>query len=260
MFLLTSSIQCYFLFTCYSWAPLQRSLMYHDITVLQPKIEHSLNFKLTPDTTLSVPSQYKDTEYRQCHYKDKTVSPTSYLYNGNPHTWKDRSYIDLLPDTQNCGFCMRRECRERFPHRRLQRKPIVSDPGMHHGACVTHVSWCMWGLLTLAGGQNVPGIPGACAHTILCIWQDAHWDGEQLGLVSCGYLVKSWRCFNGTALYLSGRQAALPAADMIVPLQFVCLITCCTLALCTIKCLVVNPVVSNKYVFLICFTYTERTI
>ena len=26
-----------------------------------------------------------------------------------------------------------------FPHRRLQRKPLVSDPGMHHGTCVTHV-------------------------------------------------------------------------------------------------------------------------
>ena len=28
--------------------------------------------------------------------------------------------------------------RERFPHQRLQRKLLVSDPGMHHGTCVTH--------------------------------------------------------------------------------------------------------------------------
>ena len=34
---------------------------------------------------------------------------------------------------------MCRECRERFPHRRLQRKPLVIDPDMHHGTCVTHV-------------------------------------------------------------------------------------------------------------------------
>ena len=34
---------------------------------------------------------------------------------------------------------LRPECRERFPRRRLQRKPLVSDPGMHHGTCVTHV-------------------------------------------------------------------------------------------------------------------------
>ena len=45
--------------------------------------------------------------------------------------------MDLLPDTQNCGLRMRREFRERFPRRRLQRKPIVSDPSMHHGTCVS---------------------------------------------------------------------------------------------------------------------------
>ena len=38
---------------------------------------------------------------------------------------------------------MRRAGRERFPHHRLQRKPLVSDPDMHHGTCVTHVPWCM---------------------------------------------------------------------------------------------------------------------
>ena len=49
-----------------------------------------------------------------------------------------------------------------FRRHRLQRKPLVSDPGMHHGTCVTHVSWCMSGSLSRGGGQNVPGIPGAC--------------------------------------------------------------------------------------------------
>ena len=29
------------------------------------------------------------------------------------------------------------------PRHRLQRKPLVSDPGMHHGTWVTHVPWCM---------------------------------------------------------------------------------------------------------------------
>ena len=43
------------------------------------------------------------------------------------------------------------------------KKPPVSDPVMHHGTCVTHVPWCMPGLLTRGGGENVPGIPGACA-------------------------------------------------------------------------------------------------
>ena len=50
-----------------------------------------------------------------------------------------------------------------FPRRWFQRKPLVSDPGMHHGTCVTHVSWCMSGSLTCGDGENVPGIPGACA-------------------------------------------------------------------------------------------------
>ena len=64
-----------------------------------------------------------------------------------------------------------------FPRRRFQRKPLLSDPGMHHGTCVTHVSWCMSGSLTRGDGENVPGIPGACAPAILRIWQEAHcWD------------------------------------------------------------------------------------
>ena len=46
--------------------------------------------------------------------------------------------MGLLPDVQNSGLRMRRECRERFsPPQR------VSDPDMHHGTCVTHVPWCM---------------------------------------------------------------------------------------------------------------------
>ena len=69
----------------------------------------------------------------------------------------------FLPDTKNCGLRMRQECRERFPRHRLQRKPLVSDPGMHHGTCFTHVPWCKSGSLTRGGGKKVPGIPGACA-------------------------------------------------------------------------------------------------
>ena len=66
---------------------------------------------------------------------------------------------------KNCGLRMHRVCRERFPHHRLHRKlvTLVSDPGMHHGMCVTHVPWCMSGSLIRGGGENVPGIPGACA-------------------------------------------------------------------------------------------------
>ena len=59
--------------------------------------------------------------------------------------------MGLLPDTQYRGLRMRRECRERFPRHQLQRKPLVSDPGMPHGTCVTHVPWCMSGSLNCGG-------------------------------------------------------------------------------------------------------------
>ena len=68
------------------------------------------------------------------------------------------------------------------PRRRSQRKPLVSDPGMHHGTCVTHVPWCMSGSHTCGDGENVPDIPGACAPAILRIWQEAHPEGFALGL------------------------------------------------------------------------------
>ena len=43
-----------------------------------------------------------------------------------------------------------------FPRHRLQKKPLVRDPGMHHRTCVTHVPWCLSGLLTTGGGKNFP--------------------------------------------------------------------------------------------------------
>ena len=70
--------------------------------------------------------------------------------------------LGLFPDTSICELPIRRECRESFPHHWVQRKSLVSDSNMHHGTCVTHVPWCMSGSLT-CGGENVPGIPGACA-------------------------------------------------------------------------------------------------
>ena len=73
-----------------------------------------------------------------------------------------------------------------FPCRRLQRKPLVSDPGMYYGTCVTHVSWCMSGSLTRGGGENVPGIPGTCAPAIVRIWQEAHDDARSQSISNPG--------------------------------------------------------------------------
>ena len=49
---------------------------------------------------------------------------------------------------------MRRQCRERFSRHQLQSKPLVSDLGMHHGSCVTHVSYCLSESLTAEGGKR----------------------------------------------------------------------------------------------------------
>ena len=75
------------------------------------------------------------------------------------------------------------------PRRQFQRKPLVSDPGMHHGTCVTHVPWCMSGSLTCGDGENVPGIRGAWAPAILRIWQEAHVATVVIVLSSCGHRV-----------------------------------------------------------------------
>ena len=72
------------------------------------------------------------------------------------------------------GCACARNAVDVFPRRRFQRKPLVSDPGMYHGTCVTHVPWCMSGSLTRGDGGKVPDIPGACAPAILRILQEAH--------------------------------------------------------------------------------------
>ena len=82
--------------------------------------------------------------------------------------------MGLLPDTQNCGLRMRREYRERLSRHWLQRKPSVSDPGLHHGTCVMHVPWCMPGSLTHGGGEMFPAFPAHAQPAVLRIWQEEH--------------------------------------------------------------------------------------
>ena len=58
--------------------------------------------------------------------------------------------------------------------------PLVSDPDMHHGPCVTHVPWCMPGSLTSGflwnrrWGKTFPAFPAHAQPAILRIWQEAH--------------------------------------------------------------------------------------
>ena len=45
--------------------------------------------------------------------------------------------------------------------------PLVNDPDMHYGTCVTHVPWCMSGSLTRGGGRNVSSIPDIALRLLL---------------------------------------------------------------------------------------------
>ena len=76
-----------------------------------------------------------------------------------------RVSMGLLPNTLTCGLRLRLECRACFFHHRLKRKPIVCDPGMHHGTCAWHISGSLtrghygvgsWSLYTK---QATPGSP-----------------------------------------------------------------------------------------------------
>ena len=82
---------------------------------------------------------------------------------------------------------MRWECRERFPRYRLPRTRLVSDPGMHHGTCVTHVPWCMSESLTRGDGANVPGIPITCTTRNFRYLARGPWD-MQSDVSTCGTL------------------------------------------------------------------------
>ena len=92
--------------------------------------------------------------------------------------------MGLLPNTQNCGLRMRRECRECIPRHRLQRNPLVSDAGMHHGTCVTHVPWCMSGSLTRGDGENFPCIPGTRTTRNFAYLIRGTWDKPSCGISS----------------------------------------------------------------------------
>ena len=101
---------------------------------------------------------------------------TNYIYIKRPWASYQIRKIAVCACAGNAGNV--------FPRRRLHRKPLVSDPGMHHGTCVTHVPWCMSASLTRGDGKKLPAIPGACAAAILRIWQEAHcekWPSGPLG-------------------------------------------------------------------------------
>ena len=100
------------------------------------------------------------------------------------------------------------ECRERFPRRRLQRKPLVSDPDMHHGTCVT--PWCMSGSLTRGGRQNVPIMQGSCTTSNFAYLERGPLVGEQemtgrllswLQAIGCWWWMWEFHCCVGESIF-----------------------------------------------------------
>ena len=95
--------------------------------------------------------------------QNTTICEGCEQFMGCPTSPAKRCPMGPLPDAKNCGLRMRREFQESFPRHWLQRKPIVSDPGLHHGTWVTHVPWRMSVSINRGGEENVPSIPGANA-------------------------------------------------------------------------------------------------
>ena len=92
--------------------------------------------------------------------------PWIFCYDDN--LWFARARVKRYAFIIVNGSGMRRECRERFPRRRLQRKLIVSDPGMHHGTCDTSESH------TRCDGETFPAFLAYAQPEILRISQEAH--------------------------------------------------------------------------------------
>ena len=139
-----------------------------------------ISFVLTPFVALLKSSKVSpDKPYRlQLHLSHPNASCNLWLiwYWRLKNTVIVSYAMGLLPDTWNCGLCMRQECRERFPRHLFQGKPPFNDPDMHHDTCVTHTPWCMSGSLTSGSGENVPSIPGACATHNFTYLASGPWD------------------------------------------------------------------------------------
>ena len=91
--------------------------------------------------------------------------------------------MGLLPDMQNCRLRMRRGMPGTFPPSTTSKEPPVSDPGMYHDTCVTHVPWCISGSLTRGGTEKVPGILGACATRNFAYLARGPWCVQMIGYI-----------------------------------------------------------------------------
>ena len=84
------------------------------------------------------------------------------------HFREKQQHMGLLPDTQYCGLCMRRKCRERFTHHRLSRH---ASRHVRHARAVMHAGIAYWRFpLKSVAGKTFPGFPAHAQPAILRIW------------------------------------------------------------------------------------------
>ena len=104
-----------------------------------------------------------------------------YIYIRN---FEDASFLWALARYINCRVRMCRECRDRFPRHRFQRKPLVSDRGMHHGTCDACFPF-QWTpslafLIIILFSGAAFGLPGRlvilrCADSIMNVREELEW-------------------------------------------------------------------------------------
>ena len=84
------------------------------------------------------------------------------------------------------------------------KEPLVSDPGMHHGTCVTHMPWCMSGSLTRGGGGKRSRhsrcmrnqqfcVPGKRTMALRCHVCCAHIGDVVSSTIAFSYLIGGWK-------------------------------------------------------------------
>ena len=111
---------------------------------------------------------------------------------------------------------------ERFPRHRLQTKPLVSDPGMHHGTCVTYVPWCISGSLNPQWrGKTFPAFPAHAQPASSRIWQEAH------SVTTPACIAGEGRCSVPLLCYL---QSCISRYMVVLPCPSTCTYTCVSVA------------------------------
>ena len=111
----------------------------------------------------TTPSLYEDMDPNNCFYLSPTRNESRYCSYGKYIVILNRFPGRQEKQKKRLCVCERLSWASYHIHKfagcacggdaGIQRKPLVSDPGMHHGTYVTHAPWCMSWSLTRSGGD-----------------------------------------------------------------------------------------------------------